>query len=163
MNRCLTIAACVLAAQLLCPGVARAAEFAAIVPMQGGSAYYVPAQFGDSASADLLVDTGSGYLTINERTLQRLKQDGTAEYLKKISGVLADGSSTTVPVYRLEKVSIGCCCVVQDVEAAVFPGETRQILGMSALKKVAPFAVSVDPPQLSLSHCPVVPAQAANP
>jgi hypothetical protein len=39
------------------------------------------------------------------------------------------------------------------VEAAVFPGKTRQILGLSALKKAAPFIFSMDPPNLVLSNC----------
>lgn len=130
-----------------------ATEFAAIIPMHGDGTYYVPARIGSTAAGKLMLDTGSGYLTINERTLARLKKDGDAFYVKDVSGILADGSRKTVPVYRVASISIGCCCVLRDVEAAVFPGATRQILGLSALKKVAPFAVSIDPPQLSLSKC----------
>jgi hypothetical protein len=35
----------------------------------------------------------------------------------------------------------------------VFPARTRQILGLSALNKAAPFTFSVDPPSLVLSNC----------
>lgn len=137
-----------------CSGAAFATEFAAVVPLHGGGAYYVSARIGTIAdTGDLMLDTGSGYVTINERTLARLQKDGDASYVKDVSGILADGSRQTVPVYHVASISIGCCCVVQDVEAAVFPGATRQILGMSALKKVAPFAVAIDPPNLSLSKC----------
>ena len=138
----------------VCSGAAVATEFAAVVPLHGLGAYYVSARIGNTDdTGDLMLDTGSGYVTINERTLARLQHDGDASYVKDVSGILADGSRKTVPVYRVASISIGCCCVVQDVEAAVFPGATRQILGMSALKKVAPFAVAIDPPNLSLSKC----------
>ena len=144
----------VLATTIVRSGAAVATEFAAVVPLHGGSAYYVSARIGNTADiGDLMLDTGSGYVTINERTLARLQKDGDASYVKDVSGILADGSRRTVPVYNVASISIGCCCVVQDVEAAVFPGATRQILGMSALKKVAPFAVAIDPPNLSLSKC----------
>ncbi|MBI2799826.1 MAG: clan AA aspartic protease [Gammaproteobacteria bacterium] len=154
MNRSLITGFYVFVIVTVGAGAADATEFAAVVPLHGGNAYYVSARIGNTAdTGDLMLDTGSGYVTINERTLARLQQDGDAPYVKDVSGILADGSRKSVPVYRVGSISIGCCCVVQDVEAAVFPGVTRQILGMSALKKVAPFAVAIDPPNLSLSKC----------
>ena len=140
---------------VLMPETVVAAEFGMKVPMQekGAVTYYVPAHFDAGMGADLMVDTGSGYLVINEGTLAALKEKGRAEYVKKVSGTMADGSKTTVPIYRIASLSIGCCCLVQDVEAAVFPGSTRQILGLSALRKVAPFALSMEPPRLMLSNC----------
>lgn len=140
------------------PVAVLAEDFAMIVPMHGGGTYYVPARFGEAISGELMVDTGSGYTTINEKTLAGLLKSGEAEYVKKVSGILADGSRTTAPVYRVAEVSIGCCCLVRDVEAAVFPGSTRQILGLSALKRVAPFTVSLEPAQLTLSRCQADPA-----
>jgi predicted aspartyl protease len=100
-----------------------------------------------------MVDTGSGYLTINEGTLQALKRKDKARYVRKLQGVLANGSEMVVPVYTIGSVNIGGNCWLHDVEAAVFPGDARQILGLSALRKAAPFIFSVDPPSLVLSHC----------
>lgn len=153
MNRRLTAIVLFVAAQAACPTSTFADDFATIIPMKGGGTYYVTARFGDTTSGELMVDTGSGYTSINEQTLASLKEGGHAQYVKDVSGILADGSRTTVPVYRVTQVSIGCCCVVRDIEAAVFPGSTRQILGLSALKKVAPFTVSLEPAQLTLSRC----------
>jgi len=153
MNRSLTSIVLFLALTVACPSAVFASEFAMNVPLYGSAAYYVPARFGGVTSGELMVDTGSGYMSINEQTLALLKQNGDAEYVKRVSGILADGSQKTVPVYRLRTVSIGCCCVVRDVEAAVFPGTKRQILGLSALKTLAPFTISTEPPQLTLSHC----------
>jgi len=59
-----------------------------------------------------------------------------------------------VPVYVIRSLTIGENCRLRNVEAAVFPGATRQILGLSALKKAAPFTFSFDPPHLTLSNCP---------
>ncbi len=74
-------------------------------------------------------------------------------YLRDLIGVLANGDEIRVPVYALAFVRIGGICVLENVEAAVFPGSTRQILGLSALLKAAPFIFSTDPPKLELSHC----------
>ena len=158
MNRRLTAIVLFVAAQAACQTSAFADDFATIIPMKGGGTYYVTARFGDTTSGELMVDTGSGYTTINEQTLASLKEGGHAQYVKDVSGILADGSRTTVPVYRVTQVSIGCCCIVRDIEAAVFPGSTRQILGLSVLKKVAPFTVSLKPAQLTLSRCQADPS-----
>ena len=68
-------------------------------------------------------------------------------------GRLANGSEINVPVYLLEAVSIGENCWLTDVEAAVFPGNTRPILGLNALQRTAPFIFSFEPPRLQLSNC----------
>ena len=72
---------------------------------------------------------------------------------KKIAAVMADGSETVVPVYRLASLKLGDGCIIRDVEAAVMPGTTTNILGLSALKKAAPFTLSLTPPALALTNC----------
>ena len=124
------------------------------VPMyaKGMATYYVRAQLADLASGEFMVDTGSGYLTINEHTLDALKARKQAQYVKELRAVLANGAELIIPVYRINEFRIGTC-VIRDVDAAVFPAHTRQILGLSALNKAAPFTFSVDPPELLLSNC----------
>ncbi|MGR8935159.1 MAG: retroviral-like aspartic protease family protein [Gammaproteobacteria bacterium] len=136
---------------------AYAAQFGTTVPMskKGTATYYVPVEFAGVAGSDLMVDTGSDYVTINETTLDLLKQRGKVDYVKQVGGIMANGTDIIVPIYRIAKLNIGCCCIVHNVEAAVFEGTERQILGLSALKKVAPFALSVDPAHLILSDCKV--------
>lgn len=133
----------------------QAAQFGTTVPMskKGTATFYVAVQFDGEVGNDLMVDTGSDYVTINKTTFDRLKERGTLNYVKKVGGTLANGMDIVVPIYRIAKLNIGCCCVLHDVEAAVFEGTERQILGLSALKKVAPFALSVDPAHLILSDC----------
>jgi len=125
------------------------------IPLYKKSAqtYYLKAQIEGLAPTEFMLDTGSGYNTINEETLKKAKASGTATYVKDIVGILADGSLKTVAIWSLSRINIGGECVLNNVEAAVFPNKTRQILGLSALEKTAPFTVSFDPPQIVLSHC----------
>ena len=144
-------------ATLLASPLAMADEFDSNVPMRdkGAATFYVDGDITGVGAVDLMVDTGSGYMTINEETLGILQESGGATYVKELSGILADGSVLTVPVYRINEMRIGPTCKLKDVEAAVFPGKTRQILGLSALKQAAPFIFSMDPPKLVLSNCTV--------
>jgi hypothetical protein len=125
------------------------------VPMylKGAHTYYISGQIDNIAPTDFMVDTGSSYMTINENTLARLRESYEPRYLRQLNGVLANGDEIRVPVYSLSRVRIGGNCLLEDVEAAVFPGNTRQILGLSALLKAAPFIFSADPPRLELSNC----------
>jgi predicted aspartyl protease len=143
------------AAILLAVNCVSAADFGTRISMKEKAAatFYVATHIEGFGDAELMVDTGSGYVTINERTLEILKRRGSARYVKKLQGVLANGSEMAVPVYAIAALNIGGTCQLHDVEAAVFPGDARQILGLSALRKAAPFIFSVDPPSLVLSHC----------
>ena len=148
---------CVLLASL---GVAaQAGDFQTRVAMTEKSAatFYVSAEIAGFGATELMVDTGSGYVTINEETLAVLQSNGHARYVKHLRGVLADGSELIVPVYAVSAIAIGGDCWLRDVEAAVFPGAARQILGLSALRKTAPFVFSVEPPELMLSRCAAAP------
>lgn len=120
---------------------------------KGASTFYIQGQLGSLAATDFMVDTGSGYMVINEASLAQLKQNGQARYVKDIRGILANGKKFVVPVWRISSLTIANECVLYNVEAAVFPGKTRQILGLTALKKAAPFSFSFDPPQIIFSHC----------
>lgn len=142
-----------------------AGEFDVTVPMhdKGLATWYVHAQVADLGMSEFMVDTGSGYLTINEQTLFALQERQQAQYVKQLRAVLANGSELIIPVYAINQLRIGNC-TIRNVEAAVFPARTRQILGLSALNKAAPFTFSIDPPELMLSNCAqVVEAPLAQP
>ena len=117
------------------------------------SNYYVTSFIDGAGQKSLLVDTGSGYSTISQNTLEVLREQGSAVYLRKLQGIMADGSRKFVSVYRIQGLNIGGNCYVKDIEVAVFPNGGREILGLSALGKVSPFTFSTEPPRLSLSHC----------
>ena len=138
-----------------------AADFDASIPMRckGAATYYVEGHVAGVGPTEFMVDTGSGYLTISQEALATLLSQQRARYVKDLTGVLADGKEMVVSVYSLDEVTIGDRCKLTDVEAAVFPGKDRFILGLSALQKAAPFIFSLDPPTLALSNC----ARKANP
>ena len=119
----------------------------------GASTYYVKGEILGLGAVNMMVDTGSGYSTINEHTLKVLKKNGAAHYVKDLVGILANGEKMRVEVYRLSAINIGGSCWLHNIEAAVFPGKTRQILGLSALRKTSPFLFSMEPPELKLSNC----------
>ena len=115
--------------------------------------YYVQASMLGSGDVEFMVDTGAGYTTINEHTLQQLVDVENAVYLGELTGVMADGSEHRLPLYRIKRLVLGEDCVLDNVDAAVFPQKTRMLLGLSALEKAAPFVFSTNPPRLSLSNC----------
>jgi predicted aspartyl protease len=66
---------------------------------------------------------------------------------------MANGKLLEAPVYRVAELAIGETCRLTDVEVAVLPSGARDILGLSALKRLGPFAMQMSPPQLWLSDC----------
>ncbi|MET0089753.1 MAG: retroviral-like aspartic protease family protein [Candidatus Thiodiazotropha sp.] len=136
-------------------GQLRAEQFIFDVPMhsKGANTYYISGKIGSMPPSEFMVDTGSSYMTINESTLAELRSVSNPRYIRDLKGVLADGTEMRVPVYAVRDVMIGEECLLEEVEVAVFPGSTRQILGLSALLKTAPFIFSTEPPQLQLSNC----------
>ncbi len=153
MLRFLSVFTALICALAVC-GAAQAAQFDTRIPMLTGGAatFYVQGQLGDLETTDFMVDTGSGFMTINQATLDQLMARELAHYERDMRGVLADGSELVVPIYRIARFNIGANCVIENVEAALFQ-TSRQILGLSALNRAAPFIFSVDPPELVLSDC----------
>ncbi len=146
-------------------GMAAADRFDTTVAMRdkGAATYYINGTLSGLDTREMMVDTGSGYLAINEEALRTMAAQGKARYEKQLRGVLANGEEVMVPVYRIEALNIGGECWVHDVPAAVFPGRTRLILGLTALTKVAPFIFETDPPRLTLSNCARTPQSASVP
>lgn len=126
------------------------------IPMRNVAAgtFYVEGEIMGLGLVEFLVDTGSGYTTINSGMLAHLEESGTTTFVKDLNGIMADGSSRIVPVYHIPEIRLGSC-VLRDVEAAVFPAGTRAILGMRSLSKIAPFTFSTNPPALQLTRCDV--------
>lgn len=123
--------------------------------------YYMAGVLGAAGPVEFLVDTGSSYTVINEDQLLALKTAGQAAFSRRIEGHMADGSTRIVSLYRIERLRLGADCLVTDLEAAVFPGRTRAILGIDTLARLAPFTFSADPPHLELGGCGTVKPGAA--
>jgi clan AA aspartic protease (TIGR02281 family) len=115
--------------------------------------FYIAGAIEGVGDLDMLVDTGSSYVVINDTMLEMLKTAGRAHYSRNLEGRMADGATRIIPLYRLAALRLGEECWLYDVEAAVFPAGSRPILGMNALSRLAPFTLSAHPAQLGLSHC----------
>jgi len=126
-----------------------------VIPMNQKrlATYYIEASMQGSGNVEFMVDTGAGYTTINDHTLQQLLLADNAVYVGELTGVMADGTRHQLPIYRIKRLVLGTNCVLDNIEAAVFPEKTRMLLGLSALEKAAPFMFSTNPPSLSLSNC----------
>jgi predicted aspartyl protease len=126
-----------------------------VVPMMEKSAktFYVQGEITGLGAVNFLVDTGSSYNTIDEHSLAILQEQGQVSFVKDLTGILANGQRTRVAVYRIDAIRLGDNCELRDVEAAVFPGRTRHILGLSGLRKAGNFIFSFNPPQLTFSAC----------
>lgn len=115
--------------------------------------YYIDGELQGYGPLELLVDTGSSFLVIDERILRELQSQGAATFSHELEGIMANGTRATIPLYRLAGIRLGNACWIADVEAAVFPQATRAILGMNVLSRLAPFTFTADPPALALNQC----------
>lgn len=115
--------------------------------------FYVHGSLSDTAPADFLVDTGSGFVSITAALFTTIRRLPGTQYLREIRGTMANGTTQRVKIYRVAKLALADACVLHDIEVAVMPGANRNILGLSALRHVAPFALELNPPRLLLSDC----------
>ncbi|MFK8017758.1 MAG: TIGR02281 family clan AA aspartic protease [Gammaproteobacteria bacterium] len=118
--------------------------------------YYVSGLISNAVKADFLVDTGSGYVTLTTDLFASVIGLPGTEYSREIRGAMANGKIQRVKLYRVKTLTLTEDCVLSDIEVAVIPGSRKNILGLSALRHVAPFALELNPPRLHLSNCVTV-------
>lgn len=130
-----------------------AADFNTSIPLieKNTETFYVSASVGRTRF-ELLVDTGAGYTALNKRLIDTLKITGHAHQTGVIEGIMANGDIHVLPVFRISELNVGGC-IIKDFDAAQMPAGTRNLLGLSALRKAAPFAFSMEPAELRLSNC----------
>jgi len=131
------------------------ADSSRVIPMvkHKSATFYVGVTIGDLPSKEFVIDTGASHVTISRKTLQKLLNKKQAIFVRSMKGILANGASINVPVYKISSLNIGGGCQFKNVEVAVIERDVRGVLGLSALNRAAPFTFSVDPPQLQLSNC----------
>lgn len=131
------------------------AEPAVSMPLhqQGAGGYYVRGVLGGAVEADMLVDTGSTYVVLSGATFAKLKSQGHPVYQRTISGATAAGRVLDARVFLVSELALGDVCVLRDVEVVLLPGAERDILGLSALRRLQSFALEFDPATLTASAC----------
>lgn len=105
----------------------------------------------DEVSAELLLDTGAGYVSLSQQTFRQVEKISEPRVVRHIHGALANGHVVKVPVYHLGSLRLGENCEVRDVEVVVMGNDGRDILGMNALSQLQPLTMSLDPPALQVS------------
>jgi hypothetical protein len=126
---------------------------------RGMSTYYTKLEIEGYGEEHFMLDTGAGYTIINESILQSLVDKQLAHYSRTITGVMADGHEAYVKIYIISRMTAGSHCHYHDVEVAVMSGETRCILGMSLLRRMAPITLVTEPPSLAIGQCGDVQSQ----
>jgi predicted aspartyl protease len=121
-------------------------------PSAGGG-YYVRGILGDGIESEMLVDTGSSYVVLSRDTFAQLKREGTAVFERTIHGATAAGRLMEAKVYRVSALTLGNGCVLRDIEAVALPRADRDILGLSALRRMQPFSLQFEPAALTISAC----------
>jgi len=119
---------------------------------KGTDVFYLSALVGGNPT-ELLFDTGSGYLALNQGLIKSLEDRGMASYQRSVRARLANGSVKDVPIYQVTALDLGNGCIIRNVDAAMLAGDTRNILGMNVLKMVDSFSVSLSSATLTLSGC----------
>lgn len=142
---------------LLCLGLslpARALDFPVELPLSssGSGTLTISAELGGQR-ADFLVDTGAGMVTISRDLFEALEGRGELREVRRVALRLANNRVRSVPVYAVRHFRLGKHCDLGPLEVAVMGSGSRNLLGLSALGKGAPFALDPRSPTLFLSQC----------
>jgi clan AA aspartic protease (TIGR02281 family) len=127
--------------------------FSVPLSQHGSGGYYVRGVFADGVESELLVDTGSSYVVLTKDTFARLKRSGATTFARTIRGTTAAGRLMEAKVYSISVLALGASCVLRDVEAVVLRNADRDILGLSALRRLQPFSLNFEPAELAASTC----------
>jgi len=115
--------------------------------------FYVHATMAGAVETDLLLDTGSGYVSLSKATFDRISATSSPRFSRHIFGTMANGKVQKVPMYYLDELALSPECVLRNIEVAVFPRADRDILGLNALARLQPFTLELAPARLTSSHC----------
>jgi len=120
---------------------------------KGSGGYYLHGVFDGDIESDMLIDTGSSYVVLTPETLAKLKKSGASEYIRTTRGATAAGRVIEVKVFSVSTLKLGEQCVLHNIEVIALPGADRDILGLSALRRLQPFAMQLEPAVLTVSAC----------
>jgi len=115
--------------------------------------FYVRALASGDIETDLLLDTGSSYVSLSQNTFNKISAVSAPRFIRHIYGKLANGKVEKVPLYALNELKLAENCVLTNIEVAVFSRADRDILGLNALAKLQPFTMQLTPAKLTSAAC----------
>lgn len=114
---------------------------------------YVHTGLGAELETDMLIDTGSSYVTLSKATFAAVEASSTVAFSRHIYAAMADGRVNKVPLYVLDELVLAANCSLKNIEVAVLENGDIDILGMNALKLLQPFTLQMLPAMLSSASC----------
>jgi predicted aspartyl protease len=132
---------------------AEALGHAVSLERSGAGGMYVAGEIA-GVQADFLVDTGADLVTVDERLFRQMRKSGEVRELRRVAARMANNRLQVMTVYEVAHLNIGDNCDLGPVEVAVMKGAGRNLLGLSALSRGAPFTLGMAPPTLVFDHCP---------
>lgn len=114
---------------------------------------YLSAEVASGVDAPFLLDTGASMVTLTRELINAARAQGGAHPAGAIAARLANGRLQKMDVWQLDHLWVGGCDV-GPLEVAVVPNG-RNILGLNALSRMAPFAIHLSPLKLKVSGCAV--------
>lgn len=115
--------------------------------------FYVHATVDGNVETDLLLDTGSGYVSLSKATFDKVSATASPRFSRHIFGRMANGKIEKVSLYFLDELKLADNCVLREIEVAVFPKADRDILGLNALSRLQPFTMQLTPARLTSNNC----------
>lgn len=115
-------------------------------------------QLGTNHHVEFLLDTGSAYVVLSETTRRELERAGMLTPLRHLRALMANNASVRAQLFRVSELTLSSGCVLRNFEAVALPGAHKNILGLSALRSVAPFTIHLAPARLELSCSAMPPA-----
>ncbi|MEN9726866.1 MAG: hypothetical protein RL434_1232 [Pseudomonadota bacterium] len=117
----------------------------------GVGTLHMQGEMGHGVKTEFLLDTGSAYVVLSDTTRRELEAQSALVKVRHLRAVMANNATVRAAVYRVSELKLSEGCVIRDFEAVAIPGAEKNILGLSALKTVAPFTVHLDPSVMEMT------------
>lgn len=133
---------------------AQAIGYSVDLTRSGAGSLYMNAEIG-GVVASFLVDTGAAMVTVDKSLFKRMRETGNIREVRRVAARLANNRLQVMTVYEVAHFQVGEGCELGPLEVAVMDGAGRNLLGLSALDRAAPFTIHTSPPAITLSGCSI--------
>lgn len=157
---CVAATACLLSTLICQVSLAAGAGERVELARSGAGSLTVDAEIA-GVPARFIVDTGAGMVTVDRSLFKQMRRNGDIREVKRVAARLANNRLQMMTVYEVSHFRVGDTCELGPIEIAVMEGAGRNLMGLSALGRAAPFTIHTSPPSITLSGCGSAPTLAA--